>query len=653
MTITVNKMEKNWMMAVPLSIDEESHDQKYWLEMRERLLTNQCNRVFLCTIGKGCVIPVEHFRALIPKFMELGEFFQSAGIEPGIWLGHSIGHGKCSSADAKTFSAVVESDSSGNLTEEHGVFCPLDEAFQNYLCEVCAVLATSGLPLLMLDDDYRLGFHGSRFGCFCSRHTARLQAETGWNFSAAELAGKFHSDLEVRRRICENNAASLYELARKIGKAVHAVAPGMRIGLSTCAGLYTGDGIDPVTLMTSFNENGTRPFLRTGGAPYWNRCSDYPGVIVEYSRLQAAWLSGTDIEVFAEGDTFPHNTFVTPASSLRAFDEGLASAGFPGILSYQYSYGDHRTSDLSYDRSTRQNRPFHNALREFSPQAWHELGFESIVSHREFLYRKPDASHWDSFHNKIEALEILPRLGIPLAFGNRHEPVVLTGTGCNAYSNDEICAFLQRGAALDIIAAKELSDRSINVGLQTAEPLTAAPQWDESDTGIRSLLRCPCDSAIWKCRWTPGALIRQCSSFEGNMPGIAHLRTPENNRIVIFPWCLETAGAMNCTFLRQRQWQEAYAYLASRELPVTVNDHADIRLHIRQNENGNEIAVTVQNLSLDSFRLSGLTISPQWKLTAWLPFHGNKLSGIPDSGIAGYELSPMELCLLRLSHQSE
>ena len=51
------KMEEKWLMAIPLSVDEDSHDGEYWQEMRERLLAIQCNRFFLAVLGKGSAAP--------------------------------------------------------------------------------------------------------------------------------------------------------------------------------------------------------------------------------------------------------------------------------------------------------------------------------------------------------------------------------------------------------------------------------------------------------------------------------------------------------------------------------------------------------------------------------------------------------------------
>ncbi len=413
-------------MAVPLMVDEESRNDAYWKEMRDRLSAMGCQRVFLTMQGKGAAAPIEHFRKYVPELARLGKFFREAGIESGIWLGHTIGHSASLSGKETPFTSIVGCTVQGELTTENGVFCPLDPKFQAYISEICATLASSGLPLLMLDDDFRLGYHGKlRFGCFCPEHLKWLKKTTGLELTAPEAAEKFRSNLEIRRALCRNNSESLLELAGRIGKAVHAVAPETRIGIASCSGLWTGDGVDVATLLNTFNQNGTRPFLRIGAAPFWSRIADHTGMIVEYARLQASWVSDKDIEIFAEGDTFPHSTFYTPASSLSAYDLALSAAGFPGILSYQYSYGDYRTSDFNYEQSTYSNRPFHAALRKYSPASWKECGFEYVVTPQEFLYRKPDAPDWAEFHAKIKALEILPRLGIPVAFGNPQEPVLL------------------------------------------------------------------------------------------------------------------------------------------------------------------------------------------------------------------------------------
>ncbi len=205
---------------------------------------------------------------------------------------------------------------------------------------------------------------------------------------------------------------------------------------------------------------------------------------------------------------------------------------------------------------------------------------------------------------------------------------------------------------LDIVAAMELEKRGIDTGIRFAEPLPESPQWDETADGVRSLLRCFTGSTIWKCQWDNNALVRQCTMFEGGFSGIVHVKNADGCRIVIFPWRFETANWMNCTFLRQEQWQEAYRYLTGRQLPAAVREHANIRLHIRISPDGSAAAVTIQNLSLDRMPLEKLEIAPEWEVDALLTTGNSEPEKLTADELAKEELPPMELYLLLLKYKN-
>lgn len=636
-----------WLMAVPLSIDAAGRTPEYWETMRDKLSRMGCRRVFLAILGQGSAAPIDYFRPLVKELARAGACFRAGGIEPAVWMGHTIGHSADFSGSEARFSSLVAADRNGRLHSESGCFCPLDHPFQDYLATVLAILAESRLPLLMLDDDFRLGNHGAEFGCFCELHLSRFRRETGLDLPAEELARRVRTDLELRRLWCRNNAESLYELAAVIEKAIHTVSPETRIGLASAAMLRCGDGVDLRELARILNGNRTRPFLRTGGAPYWQRTPEHIGWAIEYSRLQREWLRGSGIEVFAEGDTWPHNTFSTAAASLEAFDEGLATSGFPGLLSYQFSYGDPRTNDPAYETLTAARSAFHHELRRHSPPEWEEIGFEPAASPAGFLKRDPELTPWQSFSEGIPALRVLPRLGIPCAFGNPAMPAVLAGEESAAFTDTELDALLERGAVIDAPAAEVLLARGFAIGIERMERLDQVPESECFQDGVTMLLRTAGRNVLWRAVPAADAEVQQTSTFGNGIPGVLRITTSSRRRLVLLPWSLERGGRINFSFARQKQWCDAFAFLSSRPLPVRVEARADLRLHLRRSPDDGSFAATVQNLSLDPFRLDTLLVEPAFRTVSCLTAaEGERnLHGL----LPGSILPPMELAVMRLT----
>ncbi len=648
-------MENDWSMAVPLAVDGVENSPDYWSRMRTRLQGMGCSRVFLTILGAGVAAqPVSYFKELVPRLRELGAFFRKIGIEPAIWKGHTFGQSgdfthffdDGVSRESLDFTSLVDADDRGKLYPEHGVFCPLDKDFQKYLCDALAALAESRQPLIMLDDDFRLGNHGANFGCFCELHMARFRKNTGLSSSGGELACRVRTEPELRRLWCENNAQSLYEIAGELGWAVHAVSPETRLGICTSPQLRSGDGVDGARLATLLNEGKTRPFIRGCGAPYWSRTAEHIGAI-EFSRQQREWVRHVpEIEVFAEGDTFPQRTFCTAAASLEAFDEGLTAAGFPGILSYQFSYGENSTSDPAFEKLTVERKEFHRQLRDFSPAEWAELGFAPAASESGFLARDPELTPWSSFVTSVPALEVLPRLGVPCAFGNAAMPVILAGEECAAFSDAELDAMLARGAVIDAPAAEALLKRKIDLGIAELSRLQEIPATERYSNRVSVPLYTAGENILWNTQLRDDADIQIYTTFGADIPGVLHITTRQGKKIVFLPWSMERAGGLNFFYERQQQFNRAFIFLTEKELPVSVKDQADIHLHLRCSPDSGEIAATVQNLSLDTFKLDKLLISKEFMPVFLL----TDVDGLQElkGALPQRILQPMQIACIRL-----
>ena len=591
--------------------------------------------------------PIEHTASLVPKLREVAEMFRAAGIEPAIWLGHAIGHTPLFSGDADVFAPIRDINYNGDLQYEQGVYCPLGKEFLEHISKSCALLASSGIGMLMFDDDFRLSNHGQNYGCFCPLHMESFRQRTGLDITAEELAKQVRTDLKLRKLWLENNAASLLGMAQAIEKAVHAVNPEMRIGLCQSPQLTGAEGLDIDEICKAFAGD-KRPFIRVCGAPYWGRPSENAGEMIELCRLHKSWVKNPETEVFTEGDTFPHNTYVCSANMLEAYTDGLASSGVKGILSYQYSYGDHRTSDFSYENILVKNLDFRRALCRLSPWQWQEVGFEPAYQAHAFRHFPGIQGYWDWFRPPFEFLKFAPRMAVPTAYGNPDTPMVIFGHEAEACSDEQLRDALRRGAAVDAVAAEILMRRGFDLGIEKMEHRRKPYNADITDSGVEYLLRCFCYDVFWTCSYRQDALVRLCSTFDNGDAGIAHLKNADGNKIVFFPWDINGGGWTNVNPIRQKQWQEAYQFLAGEELPLTVNGKADIRLHLRCSPDGNTVAATIQNLSLDVMTMDAVQVGSQWQLAGWMPQGTSEAAPVTTDELAKCELPQMHTALITL-----
>lgn len=637
----------SWNMGVPLSINRGVRDDAYWKEMILVLKKIGATRVFLSTFSDTNVPPVSLFEEIAERVKELTPMLKDAGIEPCVWLGHTIGHGGAAldgdCAKGIKFTKIVGCQADGTLVPDTGSFCPMDKKFQRYICEILAALATSKPAMLMLDDDYRLCNHASYQGCFCKLHMARVCKLLGEKITAEELAKGIRTNPVWRKAWRQANGESLYDMAAAMEKAVHNVSPKTRLGLSAVPNmLYRNDGTDIGKLVEIMAGPKCRPYYRTGAAPYWSRVPDETCWLIESTRLQNAMghAHNPSIEIFAEGDTYPHTTFMTGANNLEAFHEGVLAAGMEGILSYQFSYGDHASTDWNFEKKCEKNVEFHKALRENISSDWIDYGIEPLASPDGFNCLDSTLSLWDDWKTLTPGLRFLPPMGIPLAYGNPKMPVFLGSEMIGAFSDAQLCKALKRGAIIDAPAAEVLIKRNIAIGITNLKRSKVVSQ-EENCNGVNYMLRSAGDNIQWDYTPETGANIR--SVYSDKRPGIAFITLKNGTRIVFLPWNTSLALPwMNHNFGHQELMQEAMEFLTGNPLPVKVSHRAYIRLQIRKQIAKNELAVIIQNTSSDELALNELVVSPGWHVkSVLLPGKANPLamSQLPNTMLYSLQMA--------------
>ncbi len=424
------------------------------------------NKIFLSVFGYGDD-PATDF-VMAAALRENIDFFRREGIEAGVWIGRTIGHGGELSFGADYLPDLSSYTKMMGLSgqEAKGVCCPYDENFRKRIAAYVSAIATSGAKIVLLDDDFRISHGSKEYYCACDLHMAKIRELCGENISREELRELAFSQKANKYRAAwlKAQGESLELLAADIRAAVDRVAPDVRVGLCSSPDLVGVDGTDPVKLAGLLAGECTKPFFRMSGAPYWAVVGKKRplATIIEMTRLQA-YLSRErgGAEMISEGDTYPRPRYNVPASLLEMFDAALRIDGqFDGILKYMVDYNGSPEFETSYLCRHTKNLAVMERLDEmFGGKQM--LGVN--VSTRKDLLADADlemgAMPRHLYYSMAGAMMALN--SVPSMYG--------AGGICRAIFGEEArhvdLAELEKGAILDGIAAQILTDRGVDVGL--------------------------------------------------------------------------------------------------------------------------------------------------------------------------------------------
>lgn len=398
---------------------------------------------------------LELLRELIP-------YFEDNGIEAHVWLGETFGHSGGPAPADSPYTNIRTLDG-----DDIEAFCPMDENFTRDFCDWVIKVAECGAKLILLDDDFRLGFRGNGvIGCFCEHHMAALERELGKKITLEEAVRKclYGKPDRYRDAWMRVQGRSMIEFSRALRNALDTVDPTARMGF--CANpnfdFLDCDMLDIAKALAG----DTRPFMRLFGAPYWtvNAPKEYPmGVFVEFSRTEASWFK--DIELISEGDVFPRPRFSCSASRLECMDTILRADGSNGgMLKYMLDYVSDADYETGYvDASVANQGLYADIDRIFSGKR--------AIGVRPYNVMKSFAERDITSRRVLEAAEFSTRYpslyfatGLSLPISYESDGVnILFGENARYISRDE----LKNGSIIDVAAARLLNERGIDVGIKS------------------------------------------------------------------------------------------------------------------------------------------------------------------------------------------
>ena len=557
-------------------------------------------RVWLCT-ARG----IEEEDVLSAQLTTLKRnrlFFEERGIEVGVWLS-SLGHGGAlahedgrPNARAARYTRLVGIQ--GGTCEDS--FCPSCEPFATDYSQWIGRIAQTGAKLIMLDDDYRLSLHNAGGpGCCCEKHMAEYRRRVGEDVRREDMEKLIFTGgpNKYRDAWLAMGREALLGLAGRIRAEVDAVDPSVRVGVCAVMSTWDSDGLNAVEL-TKALAGSTKPFLRTIGAPYWaamGQLAKRLNHIIELARVQRTWCEGQGVELFTEGDAYPRPRFNVPAAYLEAYDMALRADGrFDGILKYMIDY----TASLRYERGyidrMVKNKPAYEWIeRHLSPG---EAVGADVVARCDWLKGAdlPDDMTGERASSEAfypAAQRLLTDSSVPVAYGTRSVHVIC-GEDARAVDLD----LLQDGAALDMAAARILTGRGVDVGLDGfGAPVTAGgeeyfPVEDE-------YVACGPVERFVPVTLKVGADV--LSTLRG-MPVCWKYENAAGQRFLCYAFDMDRAiWARSVTrgYARQRQLIEGLQWAGRRPLPASCPGEPDLYILCKRTPEG--LAVGLWNLSCD------------------------------------------------------
>ena len=430
-------------------------------ENRERLLeqiqSSRAHRVWIAFDRRTLFSDRAEELALLGENLR---FFEAAGLEVGVWIqafgfGEPLSYEKCSWTRIRSVTGV---------SREIDAFCPEDGDFLAAYLSWVEDIARLAPSMIMLDDDLCLSVRPG-IGCFCPRHVELLRKRAQLPKDLREIfTGGKNS---ARDAWFATVGDSLRRFCRRVRETVDGVDPRIRVGL--CAGYTSWDieGTDPPEL-SRILAGRTKPFFRLTSAPYWvaPKVNRFPGMtlgdVIENARNQLEWCRDSDVEIFAEADTYPRPCYNVPAAPIEQFDLAMHASGVES-LKYLFDYFSSPDYEQQYLRMHRRNLRFYEEIEEafadtvpcgvrlYRPM--HRICDAPLPS--DFMGEKPLMRRYFS-----SAAALLSDHGIPSVYEGESSCAVMFG--------DDVYYGSWEGkrTVLDLSAARLLIERGVDVGME-------------------------------------------------------------------------------------------------------------------------------------------------------------------------------------------
>lgn len=590
-------------LYVPIMMDPEHRFEQYDADFKNL----GADFVFLVESTRFVHLSGQRYERAMEIAKNTIQKYEAHGYECGVWIS-TLGYGGplFASAVGNHRFTSIRSLTGGECED---AICPTDQMLVSRVCQVICDLAKAGAKMIMLDDDLCLSVRPG-LGCACDTHLAEFARRTGKDTTLNDLPKLLFTEQtnELRKEWLKMQGDTLRDFCRALRSALDKVAPKTRLGF--CAGYTSWDveGVDAIELSRILAGN-TKPFLRFTSAPYWLHLHRFGqmtlATYIEFARMQAAWTKNTDVEVFIECDTYPHDRYHTPVSHIECFDVATMLTKNVGVLKYFYHYPCKPETERGYINAHLNAKQNYEALQNIFYNKT-EIG----VRVYEQMRKLADATLPQNF-NQGKIMEKYAFSEAQKMLSVNAIPTVYEGDGLCGIAFGENAAYLEEnafknGLILDVSAAELIQEKyGIDVGLKACKPLDITPL---EDFGVGTPV-----SLYWAtdlCEIEIAQTAQVISQFvdidflnEGprkRVPAAYLYENAKGMRFLVYAFRADNQpdnSGMYWNYRRGEQIANSIAWLSGTPLPVTCNGAP--YGYCRCNARDNKIAVAYFNCGPD------------------------------------------------------
>lgn len=493
-------------------------------------------------------------RELIPRY-------EAAGLEVGVWLGETMGHGMGAGRGDYVYQPFV------NILghEANGGFCCADGTFRADVTEWAANAAGAGAKLIVLDDDWRMNAHGAGIfsGCMCPDHVKRYAELAGEDLGREEIVRRTFTGGPSRYRDLWRSlmGGDMLRLAREIREAVDRVNPDCRVGICTAPSVVGKEGADFMQIADALAGK-TRPWVRLIGAPYWAKNGADLAAVMTLERRQAhmaeRWRDERDAEILLEGDVYPRPRFVCPSAYLECADQiARADRQFTGAMKYMMDYTSSPRYEHGYIDRHVKNAALGREIERLFPLCA-QTGFVPLEAADLFRHmnfgeglspEEADASSYEDFRGI--ATRYLCGACVPVSF-DAGVPVVF---GENARLVGSRWHRVEYGAVLDAVSAQILTEKGWDVGAASFGEAFGAKS---PETFLETGEIVPFSGHVYR-RIVPKAGAEVLTRFSDGSPAAFRYENRDGGRFLVYPIIASSADTGSTYFRSYERHRELMA----------------------------------------------------------------------------------------------
>ncbi|MEN6637170.1 MAG: hypothetical protein ABFC56_15060 [Clostridiaceae bacterium] len=341
---------------------------------------------------------------------------------------HSLMHadlGKRFHAD-QPFRAMVDPD--GNAAEL--CVCPLDESWRAYIARIYARYAALAPDTVWVEDDFRYHNHDPLHwgGCFCDEHMRRFSARLGRTISREEFVAELLSPGEpspCRQVWLDECRAGLEGAANAIETAVHAVDPGVKVGLmSSVPYVHSAEGRNWKALLSALSGKQNPPVSRIHLPAYQE--------LVPWKYLQAFHmvsyvnraLLAPETLVYPELENYPYSRFSKSRTFTRFQLLSSLALNLSGMTIDLFDLNGRGIIEQDgFGPMLREVKPVLNAMQESGAFTKSRKGVCVLIDERASyaLHTKAGENMEELYPEEVFWAGLLPAMGVPMYIGTAPE----------------------------------------------------------------------------------------------------------------------------------------------------------------------------------------------------------------------------------------